>query len=786
MNPTPPLDKLGAGVKALLLTGGFSLQGVGSADNILKALHPRPKGRGITGGKISPIRPIGPIGPMHLKRLELSGFKSFPKKTTLDLPRGITVIAGPNGSGKSNIVDAIRWALAEQSFKNLRSRKGEDLIFFGSSSRGSLARASVAMVFERAGNSNVDMEEMELMREVDRSGENGYWLNNRRVRLADLESFLAKSGIGGSSFRVLSQGMSDRFLNLSPEEFRAFVEEAAGVKDFQDKKHSAVLKIKNTEDNLGRVEGILAELEPQLKLLKRERERLSKKEEYGQELKSLSRQYFGSKYHAMLAAERKLEEKRRDLKTQLKPLGEAVAGLRRELFSFDKKTAEQAELAKLAAEIRNLEAEDNRLMKETIAEEGKIDLEKEREKQRLPVSVEYLKEKISGWVGKLNVDFKRLDANQLRQLLAELYAGLKALLETIEKGVAAPDHVQKLALLQDGLHKLLTRHNMVKQQSEELRLARAGMEKFILEERLVTLAKEKSYREKEAELVVLEGASRQLELEEEKLKLHQQKFHQDLAAVGGITLADVLDNQADQAGRPVLALAAANKSADLAALEERIWKLKRRMDEIGLIDEKVAKDYEAVNERFEFLSREAGDLKASLGSLQHLIKDLDKQINGCYRTTLADMSRAFGDYFRLIFGGGKASLSESGIRNQELGDEDGEGESGGVEIKLELPGKKVKSLNTLSGGERTLTSIALLFALVSIRQPPLLVLDEIDAALDETNTQKFIRLLKDLSRQTQFVVITHNRETMRGADALYGVSMKDGISHLLSLRLQSV
>ena len=99
--------------------------------------------------------------------------------------------------------------------------------------------------------------------------------------------------------------------------------------------------------------------------------------------------------------------------------------------------------------------------------------------------------------------------------------------------------------------------------------------------------------------------------------------------------------------------------------------------------------------------------------------------------------------------------------------------------------KKVKNITTLSGGERTLTSIALLLALASIRKPPVMVLDEIDAALDETNTAKFIRLVKELSKQTQFIIITHNRETMRGADALYGVSMKDGISHLLSLKLQT-
>jgi chromosome segregation protein len=153
------------------------------------------------------------------------------------------------------------------------------------------------------------------------------------------------------------------------------------------------------------------------------------------------------------------------------------------------------------------------------------------------------------------------------------------------------------------------------------------------------------------------------------------------------------------------------------------------------------------------------------------------------------MSHVFGGYFRLIFGGGKAALVQSrkgGNGNKEdEGGEMGVEENGGVEIKLELPNKKIKSLHTLSGGERTLTSIALLFALASIRKPPVMVLDEIDAALDETNTQKFVRLIKELSRDTQFIIVTHNRETMRGADALYGVSMKDGISHLLSLKLQS-
>ena len=722
---------------------------------------------------------------MHLKKLELSGFKSFAKKTVLDFPKGITVVAGPNGSGKSNVVDAIRWALAEQSFKNLRGKKGEDLIFYGSAGRNSLARAGVAMYFDFAGETSpFGFSEAVVAREVDKSGENSYVLNGRKIRLSDMEEFLAQSRVGDSSFRVISQGMSDKLLNLSPQEFRNFIEEAAGVKEYQDKKHQAALRLKNAGENLEKVRSILAELGPQLKILKREKDKLEKKGEYLGQLKNAARNFFGLRHREILAWENKISEHKKKTNSALKPLAAEVKKLKDDIFSFDKKNSWASEVAALAADIRKLEGEENQTTREIISAEGRISLEEER--RRLPIGADYLKEKIGALTVKLSVDFKGMDAESLRGLLAGVAVALQDLLRVIEQGIDPAGSANTVPLLQQGLEKLLTSRREIKSKLEKEMMARAEKERAFMDDRKISLAKEKTYREKESELYRLESALRQAELDEEKLKLHQAKFHQDLSAVGAVTLAEVIGHG------PPAAAALAGEPASEAFLESQVWKIKKHLEEVGSIDENVIREYGGASERFNFLSKESEDLTQTLSSLADLVSGLEKQIAVRYKTALSEMNHAFGGYFRLIFDGGKAVLAEAKRVAAQIASDatnavesDEAEESNGVELKLELPGKKIKSLATLSGGERTLTSIALLFALASIRKPPVMVLDEIDAALDETNTQKFTRLVKELSRDTQFIIITHNRETMRAADALYGVSMKDGISHLLSLKLQS-
>jgi len=217
---------------------------------------------------------------------------------------------------------------------------------------------------------------------------------------------------------------------------------------------------------------------------------------------------------------------------------------------------------------------------------------------------------------------------------------------------------------------------------------------------------------------------------------------------------------------------------DLDDIYQKITKMRHRLSIIGGVEEDAEEEYGEVEERYSHLSEQLGDLEKAKDDLRQVVSELDGKIKVQFDEAFAKISKEFKKYFVTLFDGGRADLS---LKKSE----DEEGENFGIEITACPPGKKVTSLNALSGGERTLTSLALLFAILSVNPSPFCVLDEVDAALDETNTKRFLRILVELSDKTQFIVITHNRDTMRTADILYGVIMNsEHISKLLSLRLK--
>jgi len=173
-----------------------------------------------------------------------------------------------------------------------------------------------------------------------------------------------------------------------------------------------------------------------------------------------------------------------------------------------------------------------------------------------------------------------------------------------------------------------------------------------------------------------------------------------------------------------------------------------------------------------------------------LIAELEEKLEHDFKEGVLKINAEFEKFFKLMFGGGKASLKViTRIMRKRAAEDNGlekeEPEEEGIEISVDLPRKRIKSLDMLSGGERALTSIALLFAMSAVHPPPFLVLDETDAALDEANSQRYAKMLEDLSKTAQLIVITHNRATMKCAGVLYGVTMgSDGISKLLSLKFE--
>ncbi len=230
------------------------------------------------------------------------------------------------------------------------------------------------------------------------------------------------------------------------------------------------------------------------------------------------------------------------------------------------------------------------------------------------------------------------------------------------------------------------------------------------------------------------------------------------------------------------------------AQEERkhaLERMKIRLEEAGGMGEDIRQEHKEITQREKFLTTELDDLAKSAAGLGTLIHDLDTELSKHFSDGLAKVNASFGEYFVLMFGGGGARLTleepeveevEDLEDTEELGDEVKK-ERAGIEITVNLPRKKVRSLMQLSGGERALTSIALIFAMSQVNPPPFLILDETDAALDEANSRRYGDIIENLAKKSQLIIITHNRETMSRTNILYGVTMgADGVSKLLSVK----
>ncbi|OES43642.1 chromosome segregation protein SMC [Domibacillus iocasae] len=205
---------------------------------------------------------------MILKKLDIAGFKSFAGKVTIDFMPGVTAVVGPNGSGKSNITEAIRWVLGEQSAKNLRGGKMEDVIFSGSDSRRRLNEADVTITLDnRDGALPLDYSEVSITRRVNRNGDSGFFINKQSCRLKDIIELFMDSGLGRGAFSIIGQGRVDEILNSRPEERRSIFEEAAGVLKYKTRKKQAEVKLAETEENVSRVQDILYELEQRVEPL---------------------------------------------------------------------------------------------------------------------------------------------------------------------------------------------------------------------------------------------------------------------------------------------------------------------------------------------------------------------------------------------------------------------------------------------------------------------------------------------------------------------------------------
>jgi chromosome segregation protein len=743
---------------------------------------------------------------MRLKTLEINGFKSFAQKTVLEFSDGIVCVVGPNGSGKSNVVEAIRYVLGEQSMKSMRGKSGLDLIFKGSKNLSKGSRASVTIYFDNSDkifklsnnegeNINLNYDVISISREVYSDGLNKYILNGTEVRLKDIHNLLASVNIGSSGHHIISQGEADRILNANIIERREMVEDALGLKIYQYKIKESEKKLERTEENMREIMLLRRENAPHLNFLKKQVEKFEKAKEMQADLAILYKEYLSKESVYLENEGRVLSEGKIKLKNEFEIVANKISVTEggNSIESNKKIDALRAVEGNLNS-IRGVRSEMERKLGRI---EGMIEMEARRVEQKnevVEISQEEIKNIITDINNSIDEAISKNDVNEVKPILEKIKNILKKFSSQNTEKTGENIEIKNLKQNQQDILK-----EMGEIESKEKDIAKSA-----------DLLKQEINKEMEV--------LRDLEREKFTWKVRQQELSSALEVIaikeGNLkNRAEAFENEIKEGvaliGKEILAYKNFKTTEDGAEvgqeeLKRKIERIKIKLEDVGVgSGAEVVKEFKEVSERDQFLAKEMEDLTKSLESLEKLIADLKEKIDIEFKEGIRKINIEFQEFFSLMFGGGTGSLSivVENKKRRSMSEEEAkfsEAESPdaseeafreeiafekGIEINVSLPHKKVKELHAFSGGERSLTSIALLFAMSQVNPPPFLVLDETDAALDEANSRKYGDMLEKLSKHSELIVVTHNRETMSRAGVLYGVTIgSNGASKLLSVK----
>lgn len=271
---------------------------------------------------------------MYLKRLELKGFKSFPNKTDIIFKEGVTAIVGPNGSGKSNVSDAVRWVLGEQSIKSLRGDKLEDVIFAGSDNQKPMNFCEVALTIDNSDEKlNIDYSEVTIKRRAYRNGESQFYLNNKNCRLKDIKEILLDTGIGKDGYSIVEQGKVDEILSNNPVNRRKVFDEACGISKYRYKKTESERNLRNTKENLERINDIYVEIENQIKPLYNQQVKARKYLDLSETLKKLE-------VNNYIREIQRIEQQLKEINSQYEVLGKELEHIDKEKILFEENSKE--------------------------------------------------------------------------------------------------------------------------------------------------------------------------------------------------------------------------------------------------------------------------------------------------------------------------------------------------------------------------------------------------------------------------------------------------------------
>ncbi|HMB17349.1 MAG TPA: AAA family ATPase, partial [Candidatus Paceibacterota bacterium] len=577
-----------------------------------------------------------------LTRLELQGFKSFADKTDFDLSDRIIGIVGPNGSGKSNIIDAIRWILGEREAKKLRGDLLENLIFAGTPKRSPSSLARVTLTFNNSSDIlSVDAEEVSISRRIDRSGSSQFFINNREVRLKDLISTLAQARLGSRGLSIIGQGDADVFVTADDFERREMIEEILGLKEYRLKKRTAERRLKKTKVNMEKLEVKLEEMIPHLKFLRRQRNKWEKRSEIEKKLHDISQKYFSHHYYKFTEYIDKVDDKISKLEKQKKEKSKRIRVLDQKLEEENKPVKEEDEVKNIRKKLSRLRSDRLGLEKKMARVEAKIEYEKKVSKS---CSESDSKHSVSELLSLIKRFVKQASEVSDAKVFVDKWVKRFNKLFSVsqEKRVDKPEPSQETV---NELNDVKSKLGRVNKEIEELE----NKEDKILSEQD---EKNQEFRKKVEELEKKKNERRQVEnrINEKEMAKERADFR-----------LRELKNKWESLGYPLEKIKDLPKvemqgDEDWDKMERKIDRYRSKLSSIGDIDKSLIKEADETEKRYESMKEELEDVREAASDLENLIDDLERKIHDNFKESFSLINKEFNNYFRLMFGGGKAKL----------------------------------------------------------------------------------------------------------------------------------
>ncbi len=766
---------------------------------------------------------------MRLKSLEISGFKSFGKTVRLILDKPIVGIVGPNGSGKSNVVEAIRFALGEQSIKSLRGGTSTDMLFRpGNGGRGAVM-ASVTLTFDNSdgvfripqldAGSGISFEEIVVRREIDSEGVQKYSINGTVVRMRDIVELIGSVNIGSSGHHIISQGEADRFLFSSQKERRILLEEALGLKLYHIKIAETERKLQKSNESLREAKLLQKEIEPHLKFLTKQVQKIHEADEIRKRLAEQSGYYRVYTANLVQAWQGWVEGQTQSKKDSLVQIQSEKQAISLELSRMPVITDDAVEQNDFIQKIEVHQLQATEIVKKITRIE--YDTEQTEKQIRTLQSKSALLQKQPEKPTHIRVEIM----NDLIATLNQLFEKMKLVTIVTEYQLFITRANQTLSEYTNRLHpeidhaQIESIKNEIGQLTDTLDSNRVSLGSFqrdlavILEEKKslevaksLSESNKREARKREYELgqklaeydIQIRSIQSDILRTEESLVVCEDflaecviEFSELDALVGDMQIHPEQIPEIQITTKPELDTA----MRSVSQLRRDIERSKIRLEELGIISAPdILLEHTSATDRYEFLSREITDSESTITQLQPLLAELRNTVKTEFTTGIQAVNTEFSRFFTAMFGGGSAVVTvvditkkkkkSEGEPEESVVDESDQSEvEQGIDINVKIPNKKAGDLSILSGGERSLTSIALLFALSQVNPPPFIVLDETDAALDESNSRRYGQLIGQLSSLSQILVVTHNRETMSHCDVLYGVTLgQDSASQVFGVR----